>query len=266
MTKLSLESFRGSVLKAWAGDTSAAFAAASEAMWLAVRTEKGTVVVSVFDMAAQRTVLAFLAAFTTDQEHLSQLHAKALPDGTLLGKVRILVLPKDTSRRPRGVVSTVTMPSPAEVQKEKEPLPDDRELARRLASLFDHIALRGSEPNAAEMKLLNMWGEKLGCSGMEVLAAWKRGMEANRAKFRVPNYMRLKPTVVHAGSAMEAFIDADFEDLERTRIEPQTREERIVSHAYEVQRGADAGKAEIAQQRERSNLPALTGPRPRRSR
>lgn len=112
MGDIELDEFRRGPLGRWLDDKSAAHAAASESLWLATcrhARQHCTIIVRCPDMAAVRLVREKLDAYFTDEPSLMKLRPKFTIDTVSIAGVRILTLPRDSSRRPRNVAATIEM-------------------------------------------------------------------------------------------------------------------------------------------------------------
>jgi hypothetical protein len=252
---LDLETFRSSVLKAWSGDESSAFAAASESMWLAVivhcDAKKATVACTVPDTGAAKQVMGYIDNFIKDHEALAQIPTKAVPDGVMLGKVRVLVLPRGSSRRPQGVVATAEMAG-ADETREPTQLPDDEELARRIA----HVMLVAESPSpspelsALREKIFNL------IPGARAIFAKPRRVEGDEQQWAA--WRAAQRITSHAGSSLEDLPQDAFRTPITTQRAP-SREAFIASPEFEQQRLESMGRDDLA--RDARNQPVLTGPR-----
>jgi hypothetical protein len=130
------EKFRRTVLRDWESDRSPACATAAEVVFAAVITHagaRGTIVATCPDQVACRSVLHYLASFFQDQQQLSGMSVRHGADRVDIGNVRALVLPRDTSRRPRNVIAKVEMATEGAAPTE---LKSDVEIVRTLAHIL----------------------------------------------------------------------------------------------------------------------------------
>jgi len=211
---------------------------------------KGSIVVTVPDQAAERAVTKYLTSFL-DDELLSLRYLKR-DDGLTVGSVRILVLLKDTPRRPKQVLARVEMLNPAEVQKEPEPYPGDRETARRLLLMYRHaIHTPEDQLNAAELEF----------KASSIYAAIKQ-LPPSRDDERWQAWRRCQRGL-HSGSSLEGLVS---EDPGRTKIVTQKLEPGHPDYREDWQLPAIEQRRsqelkERAGQDDPRGGPALTGPR-----
>jgi hypothetical protein len=253
MSDITLDEYRAGPLARWQDDASAAHAAASEAMWLATcqfARQCVSIIVSCHDASSVRLVMEKLQAYFTDEPALELLRPKFTGEQVTIQHVIVLVLPRDSSRRPRGVVATVEMRGCAVVSSE---LPNDMEIARSIAHALT-LAMH-NDPAAAVSLAQALFPE--------TDADWVRenfgpASYQGRRDEALWDEWRAVNGGVPPGSSLEMFV-APKGKTKITTQRPPCRQEEIVSPEFEHARAESMGKDEM-NGNSRSG-PPLIGPR-----
>jgi hypothetical protein len=240
---IDLDAFRASVLAPWAEECSPACAAAAEALWLCTvkhaRT-RVTVLVQTPDATSQRLVLRYLEDIFKDQPRLQALRPRFMQDQVMIGLVRLVVTVRGGSRRPRGVVATVEMRGGAVVSSE---LPTDYDLGVAIAHCLARCVVAGhaSDADLALLKAVSPDGD--GAIYLDHLRMIEAAARDARMRAIMDDWDQ-QPGL-HGGSSLEQFVALSPTKTKITTQRPPTRQEEIVSEAFERARAANMGKSEM---------------------
>ena len=254
---ISLEQFRSSVLRDWQEDKSEACAVAAQVIRQAVcvhaKAARGTLLVTAHKTLA-RQIVGYITSFITDEPHLAKLPRKFVSGEEIhIGKLRILVLPVGTSRRPRHILWRRDIETTGTAAAE---LPSDLKIAIATSHGLTVAAHTGKEmdkaleiarwldPNADEEWIQRNFGSK---SGVETVQQQKerRSDSGFCYKFDVPYPTTSVPSVSRS-----------IPD----NIHPASREDWLASKEFEEMRMRQNEESDWLD-RNRVSLKALTGPR-----
>ena len=231
---ISIERYCEIVLADWQTDVTPACRAAGEALWQVTCVhagQKGTVLIPTPSQTDARAVIDYLVAMTTDQPHLSRLTRKlAGPDTMMLAGMRVMVLPRGTSRRPRGILAKVEMTDG--VIATVDELPSDKEIARTVAHCLSISAHTGQEMDIAldivralvpDVADPEAWLRQNFRSGRSVESVQRQKERRSDAgfyyKLDVPQPRTSVPDNIHTSSKADWLASREFEEMRMRQIE-----------------------------------------------